>query len=112
MKAYKIWLIILKFAMIIQVTLILAKVQSEEETPYLVTDILFKISLGIFLMMYFYINGAPMFDGWDEVFISFGGALLIFDALYNILPKLLAKYKIYFNPYTFSVSNTPATKAI
>jgi len=107
MKAYKIWLIILKFSMIIQVTLILAKVQSQDDTAYLITDMLFKISLGIFLILYFYINGSPMFDGWDEVFISFAGTLLIFDALYNILPKLLAKYEVYFNPYTLSVSNTP-----
>jgi hypothetical protein len=112
MKAYKIWLIILKFAMIIQVALILAKVQSQDDTAYLVTDILFKISLGTFLMLYFYINGSPMFDGWDEVFIGFGGALLIFDALYNILPKLLAKYKIYFNPYTLSVSKEPVTTGL
>jgi hypothetical protein len=109
MKAYKIWLIILKFAMIIQFVLIFTKVQSEHDTVYLITDMLFKISLGTFLILYFYINGSPMFDGWDEVFIGFGGTLLIFDALYNVLPKILANYKIYFNPYTLTVSNAPIT---
>ena len=104
MKLYQAWLIILKFAMVIQVTLILARVHTEEHVAYLITDILFKSSLGIFLILYFYINGSPAFDGWDEVFVGFGGALLMFDAWYTVFPKLLKHYNIYFNPYTFKWS--------
>jgi len=113
MKLYKIWLIVLKFAIVVQVCLIAAKVQTQHDTVYLITDILFKTSLGIFLMVYFYMNGAPTFDGWDEVFISFGGALLVFDAWYNVFPELLKNYKIYFDPYTFywSTSQPRATEA-
>ena len=104
MKLYQAWLIILRLAMIIQVTLIFARVQPEEHVSYLITDILFKTSLGIFLIIYFYINGTTSFDNWDEVFIGFGGGILIFDAWSIVFPKLLRKYNIYFNPYTFKWS--------
>ena len=110
MKAYKIWLIFLKVAMIVQVTLIVAKLETEEHMAYLITDILFKTSLGIFLIMYFYINGSPIFDGWDEIFISFGGGLLVFDAWYNTFPKILRQYGYYLNPYTFYFSDRPEIK--
>ena len=110
MKAYKLWLIFLKVAMIVQLGLIIAKVQKEEDVAYLVTDILFKSSLGIFLIMYFYINGSSAFNGWDEVFISFGGSLLLFDAWYNTFPKVLKQYGYYLNPYTLYFSDKPEIK--
>ena len=110
MKLYQLWLIVLKISMIVQVFLILIQKQAETSIEYLITDILFKISLGIFLILYFYINGAPRINGIDEIFVGFGGFLLIFDALYNILPKILEKYGLYFNPYTLTVSRTPFKK--
>jgi len=93
--------------MIIQVGLILGNKETEDHTIYLVTDLLFKTSLGIFLILYFYIHGAPKVSGIDELFIGFGGFLLIFDAWYDVFPKILKKYGIYFNPYTLTVSKTP-----
>jgi hypothetical protein len=108
MKFYQLWLIILKLAMAIQVGLILGNKQTEDHVVYLLTDLLFKTSLGIFLIFYFYINGAPKISGLDELFIGFGGALLIFDAWYDVFPKILEKYGIYFNPYTLRLSKAPS----
>ena len=106
MKLYQIWLIVLKLAMGVQVLLILGNKQTEDHVAYLLTDLLFKTSLGIFLILYFYINGAPKINGLDELFIGFGGVLLIFDGWYDVFPKILKKYGIYFNPYTLRVSKT------
>lgn len=106
MKLHHIILLILKVSMVIQVGLIFVKVQSENDIVYLISDFLFKTLLGLFLCVFFFINGSPSFDTWDEIFISFGGALLMFDAFYNVLPKLLAKFNVFFNPYTLSVSKT------
>ena len=110
MKAYKLWLIFLKVAMILQFVLISVGVLGDDHISYLITDLVFKTSLGIFLTVYFYLNGSPVIDGWDEVFISFGGGLLIFDAWYNTLPKILRLYGYYLNPYTFYFSDKPETK--
>ena len=111
MKYYHFFLLLLKISMVIQVTLILFKVQSEDSITYLISEFLFKLLLGLFLVMYFFIAGSPNFDFWDEVFISFGGGLLIFDAFYSVMPKVLLKFNIIFNPYTFYLSNRPGSGA-
>jgi len=95
--------------MIIQTGVILIGVNGFDQNhlAYLISDLLFKTILGLFLIIFFYINGSSNFDTWDEVFIGFGGALLVFDAFYNVFPKILKKFNIYFNPYTFYLSRVP-----
>jgi len=104
MKPHVIILLALKISMAIQLTLILARVETEDHLAYLISDTLFKTFLGLFLIMYFYFHGSANFDSWDEVFIGFGGALLLFDAFYNVFPKVLAKFNVHFNPYTLSTT--------
>jgi len=111
MKSYHIFLMFLKVAMIVQLTLILFKKQKEDSVLYLISEFAFKFFLGLFLMVYFFIAGSSDFDFWDEVFISFGGGLLMFDGVYNDLPKVLIQYGIYFNPYTFYSSTRPENGA-
>jgi hypothetical protein len=110
MKAYIVVLLLLKISMIVQVTLILSKVEDENHLAYLISDFLFKTCLGFFLITFFYINGSSNFDTWDEVFIGFGGVLLVFDACYTVFPKILKKFNIYFNPFTFYLSKVPENK--
>jgi hypothetical protein len=112
MKAYVVVLLLLKISMIIQIALIFGGLDgfNEDHLVYLISDLLFKTILGLFLIFFFYINGSSNFDTWDEVFIGFGGALLVFDAFYNVFPKILKKFNIYFNPYTFYLSKVPETK--
>jgi hypothetical protein len=109
MKVYVIVLILLKISMIIQTAVILIGVNGFDQNhlAYLISDLLFKTILGLFLIIFFYINGSSNFDTWDEVFIGFGGALLVFDAFYNVFPKILKKFDVYFNPYTFYLSRVP-----
>jgi len=109
MKVYVIVLILLKISMIIQTGVILIGVNGFDQNhlAYLISDLLFKTILGLFLIMFFYINGSSNFDTWDEVFIGFGGALLVFDGFYNVFPKILKKFDVYFNPYTFYLSKVP-----
>lgn len=111
MKAYIVVLLLLKFSMLIQLILILAKVQTEDHLAYLISDALFKGLLGLFLVLYFFINGTSGVDNWDEVFIGFGGTLLMFDSFYNVFPKILKHFNIYFNPYTFYWSTHPEIAA-
>jgi len=112
MKVYVIVLILLKISMIIQTGVILIGVNGFDQNhlAYLISDFLFKTILGLFLIIFFYINGSSNFDTWDEVFIGFGGALLVFDGFYNVFPKILKKFDIYLNPYTFYLSKVPENK--
>jgi len=103
MKLYQIWIIVLKISMIIQIALILGNKHTEDDIVYLITDMLFKTSLGIFLIFYFSVNSVASINGWDKLFIEFGGVLLMFDAWYDDFPKILEKYGIYFNPYTLTI---------
>ena len=109
MKAYVVVLLLLKISMLIQITLILSGVDgfNQDHLVYLISDLLFKTILGLFLILFFYINGSSNFDTWDEIFIGFGGTLLDFDSFYNVFPKILKKFDIYFNPYTFYLSKVP-----
>lgn len=109
MKLYVAVLLFLKISMVLQFILVSIKFQKEDSVQYLISDFLFKMLLGGFLYSYFFIMGSPSFDVWDERFIGFGGVLLMFDAIYNVLPKVLLKFNIYFNPYTFYLSSRPQT---
>jgi len=109
MKLYVAVLLFLKFSMILQFVLVSIKFQKEDSISYLISDFLFKMLLGAFLYTYFFIIGSPCFEIWDDRFIGFGGVLLMFDAIYNVLPKVLLKFNIYFNPYTFYLSSRPQT---
>ena len=51
-------------------------------------------------MIYFYVHEIPKMYYWDKVAISFAGALLTYDSVYNVLPKLLLHYDIVFNPFS------------
>jgi len=111
MKSYHVFLMFLKVVMVVQLVLILLKLQKEDSVVYLLSEVAFKVFLGLFLMVYFLIAGSSDFDFWDEVFISFGGGLLMFDAVYNVLPKVFLRYGIHFNPYTFYLSYHPENGA-
>jgi len=94
MKWYRIYFFILKFLVVIQFLFLLFKKGAQDSSLYLASDIIFKGSVGLFLMLYFFVHTLPDLDSFDRIIICFGGSLLVFDALYNDLPKLLDKYKI------------------
>jgi len=77
--------------MIIQTILILFQKETPNNISYLVSDIIFKLSLGIFLMIFFTFKKIPGLDVYDRFIASFAGALLSFDAVYIGLPILLTK---------------------
>jgi hypothetical protein len=96
MKAYHIYFFFLKFLLLIQTGLILLQVENPNQISYIASDIIFKLSLGIFLMIFFTFSTIPGMDVYDKFIASFAGALLTFDAFYISLPILLTKlgYKL------------------
>lgn len=61
---------------------------------YTTSEILFKLLLSIYIqyIMIFVVYKNISFE--DSMFISFGGGLLMYDAVFNDLPELLEMYGI------------------
>jgi hypothetical protein len=91
MKGYHMYFFFLKFLLIIQTVLILLQVENPNKISYIASDILFKLSLGIFLMVFFTFKRIEGLDYYDRFIASFAGMLLAFDAVYISLPILLKK---------------------
>lgn len=78
-----------------QFALVILNRHSVGSKIYILTNIIFKLSLGIFVQIYMFndaVSGIPI---EDKMVISFAGGLLMFDAISNDLPDLLRIYGIY-----------------
>ena len=102
MKVHTLYFLILKVSFVIQFFLVITGQMSEHHILYLINDFLFKMSLGLFLILYFMFNNIPDLYTYDKLVISFGGALLVYDSIYNVLPKVLNNYNIAFNPFSLN----------
>lgn len=91
MKAYHMYFIFLKLILVVQTFLILFQKENPNKISYIAADIIFKLSLGIFLIIFFNLTPLPGMDVYDKLIASFAGVLLTFDAVYVSLPILLTK---------------------
>ena len=91
MKQYHIYFLFLKVLLIIQTILIVFQKENPNQISYILSDILFKTSLGLFLIIFFNFADLPYMDFYDKLIASFAGVLLTFDAVYISLPILLVK---------------------
>ena len=94
MKLYHIYFLILKFAIVIQFMLIIANKRSIDSKLYILTEIVFKSSLSIFMQYYLVYHDLKEIEFEDKIIISFAGGLLFYDAWVNDFPRLLKVYKI------------------
>jgi len=94
MKAYHIFFLILKVALLIQFTLVLAKKQEIDSKIYIITEIIFKTTIGIFIEIFLFHRMIEGIDVEDKIIISFAGGLLVYDAFVNDLPLLLKKFDV------------------
>ena len=94
------YFIFLKISLVFQFILVLMQRHNAKSLLYLVSDMIFKTSIGLFLILYFFINKLPDLDDWDRLIICFGGVLLLFDVVYTCLPQVLLFYDVDFDPHT------------
>jgi hypothetical protein len=94
MKAYHVYFLFLKLLLILQTVLIVFQLENPNQLSYMAGDIIFKVSLGLFLMIFFTFSPIPGMDFYDKIIASFAGTLLTFDAIYVSLPVLLKKLGI------------------
>ena len=88
-------LIIIKVVFLIEFFLIVYDKHLVHPKIYVTSEILFKLLLSVYIqyVVIFVVNKAISVE--DQLFISFGAGLLMYDAVVNDLPRLLDMYGIY-----------------
>lgn len=97
MKAYTLFFLGLKIALVIQFMLIIAQRQTKDSRVYKATEIIFKTALFLFLEYSAFNGSLSLVPFEDRMIVSFAGGLLFFDAMYNDLPELVTALKAYKN---------------
>lgn len=93
MKPYHIFFLLLKIAILVQFGLILLNKETVDSKVYILTEIVFKTCLGVFIEFFMFHRVIEGILLEDKIIISFAGGLLFFDAWFNDFPKFMAQYK-------------------
>jgi len=100
MNALHIYLIFFKLFLFVQFILIINKKQDEEGILFIISNVLFKVSIGLFIIFFFLFHEVSEIDKVNKIIIGFAGVILLYDAIYIDLPRALKIYNINFSPYT------------
>jgi hypothetical protein len=96
MKGYHIFFFLMKLVIITQFILIIGNKQSIDSRVYILTEIVFKTSLFIFIQWFLIFNVGRDLEIEDRVIFSFAGGLLLYDAWFNDMRRLLEVLDIKF----------------
>lgn len=93
MKLHHIFFLLLKIVIVVQFILVLMDKQKLNSKSYLITEILFKTSLGIFIEYLMFWHHTKGLEFEDRLILSFAGWLLLADAYLKDLPALIEIFK-------------------
>ena len=79
MKGYHIYFIVLKLLLIIQLILVFCKKMSQTMEIYIISDTIFKISVGAYLLIFFNMYTFPGLEYEDTIILRFSGMILLWD---------------------------------
>jgi hypothetical protein len=88
MKGYQIYFFVLKTIVLAQVVFLAAGFDAAKSPIFALVDALFKISLGLFLGIYFWIFTPKGLDWEDAMIISIGGFILLTEIHFKPLIRL------------------------
>jgi hypothetical protein len=88
MKAYQWYFFILKFIVLMQVVMISAGFDVKDSPLFAFIDMLFKLSLGLFLGIYFWLFTPKGIDWEDGIIVSIGGFLILMEIQFEPLVRL------------------------
>jgi hypothetical protein len=98
MRWYQIYFAVLKLIVFAQIVLVFLGFQVEDSPLFAFVDMLFKLSLGLFLGIYFWLFTPKGIDWEDGFIISIGGFLILADIkftpllqFYELRDKTMAK---------------------
>ena len=79
MKGYHIYFILLKILVLLQFWLVVLKKTAKDSDFYILTDTLFKLSVAIYLLVFFIVYSFPGLEFEDKLIIRFTAVVLLFD---------------------------------
>ena len=88
MKPYQVYFFFLKALVLLQVVMIMMGYKVKENSFFAVVDTIFKISLGLFLGIYFSLFRPKGIEWEDGLIISIGGLLILTDIQFEPLMKI------------------------
>jgi hypothetical protein len=88
MKAYQIYFFVLKMIVFAQIVLLALGYKVAESPMFAVVDTIFKLSLGLFLGIYFWLFRPKGIDWEDGIIVSIGGFLILTDIHFEPLMQL------------------------
>jgi len=88
MKPYQLYFLVLKVIVFIQIVFLALGFDAGTSPLFAFVDMLFKISLGLFLGIYFWLYTPKGIDWEDGLIISIGGFLILADIKFEPLIKL------------------------
>ena len=92
MKGYHIYFIFLKIFLIIEMICVIFKKQTKNSDYYIIADTIFKLSAGLYLILFFLIHRFPGLSFEDTVILRFSGVIILFDIDYSGFLGVVAKY--------------------
>jgi hypothetical protein len=91
MKDYHVFFVILRFLVLIQLILVIFKKRIFSPSIKLIIDSVIKLSLGLFIILYFHFNNSGI-DPWDNYVLQFAGILIIVDIDFTGLLDIISNY--------------------
>jgi hypothetical protein len=88
MKLYQVYFFFLKAIVLLQVILTAADFKVKDSPLFAIVDTIFKISLGLFLGIYFWLFTPKGLDWEDGFIVSIGGFLILTEIEFEPLIKL------------------------
>jgi hypothetical protein len=92
MKAYQIYFIVVKLLIMTQIIAVLLKKQTRDSNYYILSDTVFKLSTGLYLILFFQIHSFPGLDFEDTLILRFSGIIILLDIDYYGLSMIVRKY--------------------
>ena len=87
MKGYHIFFVILRLLVLIQLLLVVFIKQSFSPIIKLLIDSVLKLSLGLFIIVFFYFHNVGL-DPWDIYVLQFSGILVLVNIDFTSLLKI------------------------
>jgi len=88
MKAYQIYFFVLKTIVFAQIVFLALGFEAATSPLFALVDMIFKISLGLFLGIYFWLYTPKGIDWEDGFILSLGGFIILADVHFEPLIKL------------------------
>ena len=72
--------------------LVFFKKQTDDSDIYILTDTVFKLSVALYLFIFFMIYSFPGLEYEDTIILRFSGAVLLYDINYSGLLAIMRKH--------------------